>query len=76
MTLPRRRAVQRMGCLVLLGTAQLARGAAILAVRVWPARDYTRVTIESDQPLVAKHLLAAAPLRLVVDFSHFCLRDI
>ena len=70
MTLPRRRAVQRMGCLVLLlGTAQLARGAAILAVRVWPARDYTRVTIESDQPLAAKHLLAAAPLRLVVDID-------
>ena len=65
-----------MGCLVLLlGTAQLARGAAIVAVRVWPARDYTRVTIESDQPLSAKHLLTAAPLRLVVDIDGLELKD-
>jgi len=65
-----------MGCLVLLmGTAQLARGAAIVAVRVWPARDYTRVTIESDQPLAAKHLLTAAPLRLVVDIDGLELKD-
>jgi len=72
----RRRAVQRMGCLVLLmGTAQLARGAAIVAVRVWPARDYTRVTIESDQPLAARHLLTSAPLRLVVDIDGLELRD-
>jgi N-acetylmuramoyl-L-alanine amidase len=65
-----------MGCLVLLlGTVQLARGAAIVAVRVWPARDYTRVTIESDQPLAAKHLLTAAPLRLVVDIDGLELKD-
>ena len=68
-----------MGCLVLLlGTAQLARGArgaTIVAVRVWPARDYTRVTIESDQPLAARHLLAAAPLRLVVDIDGLELKD-
>lgn len=72
----RRGAAQRLGCLVLLlGTAQLARGAAIVAVRVWPARDYTRVTIESDQPLAARHLLTAAPLRLVVDIDGLELRD-
>ena len=33
-------------------------GPNIVAVRVWPAADYTRVTIESDRPLVAKHLLS------------------
>ena len=76
MTLTRRHAVQRAGCLVLLlGAAQLARGAAIVAVRVWPARDYTRVTIESDQPLAAKHLLTGAPLRLVVDIDGLELKD-
>ena len=76
MRLPRRRAVQRMGCLVLLlGTAQLARGAAIVAVRVWPARDYTRVTIESDQALSARHLLTPVPLRLVVDIDGLELKD-
>ena len=59
-----------MGQLVLLLTApRLAYGAAIVAVRVWPARDYTRVTIESDQPLTAAHQLVEAPERLVVDID-------
>ena len=40
---------------------------AIVAVRVWPAADYTRVTIESDAPLAAKHFLADNPNRLVID---------
>ena len=44
-------------------------GPTIVAVRVWPARDYTRVTIESDQPLAANHLLTTAPNRLVVDLN-------
>ncbi|MBA4177599.1 MAG: N-acetylmuramoyl-L-alanine amidase [Leptothrix sp. (in: Bacteria)] len=59
-----------MGQMVLLlGAPQLAWGAAIVGVRVWPARDYTRVTIESDQPLAATHLLVPAPDRLVVDID-------
>ncbi len=54
---------------LLLGTNELAFGATIVAVRVWPARDYTRVTIESDQALAAKHLLLNNPPRLVIDFE-------
>ena len=54
---------------LLLGAPQLAWGAAILAVRVWPARDYPRVTIESDQPLSAAHQLVQGPARLVVDID-------
>ncbi len=66
----RRAALRRAGELVLLlGAPQLAWGAAILAVRVWPARDYTRVTIESDQPLSAVHQLVQSPNRLVVDIE-------
>ena len=58
------------GSLVLLLTApQIARGATILAVRVWPAPDYTRVTIESDQTLAATHLLVENPPRLVIDID-------
>ncbi len=57
-----------MGTLVLaLGTRHLAHGAAIVAVRMWPAEDYTRVTIESDGELAAKHFLAENPPRLVID---------
>jgi N-acetylmuramoyl-L-alanine amidase len=57
---------------MLLGAPQLARGAAgatIVAVRVWPAQDYTRITIESDAPLTATHLMVPAPERLVVDID-------
>jgi len=57
-----------MGVLVLtLGATELARGAAIVAVRVWPAADYTRVTIESDSALSARHFIAENPARLVID---------
>ncbi len=53
--------------LLLLGPAQLAWGAKLLAVRVWPAEDYTRITLESDQPLKLSHQLLSKPDRLVVD---------
>jgi len=67
----RRQALTRMGALVLgLGAAQIAWGARIIAVRVWPAADYTRVTIESDVALAARHFLAEeGPQRLVVDLD-------
>jgi N-acetylmuramoyl-L-alanine amidase len=70
----RRHALRQMGSTALLLTAPvLARSANnaanIVAVRVWPARDYTRVTIESDQKLSATHLLIDSPHRLVVDID-------
>ncbi len=59
-----------MGATVLLlGARELAFGASIVAVRVWPAADYTRITIESDAPLAEKHFLAEAPGRLVIDID-------
>jgi N-acetylmuramoyl-L-alanine amidase len=59
-----------MGSLVLLlGTQQIARGATILAVRVWPAPEYSRVTIESDGALVAKQFFVTTPPRLAVDIE-------
>ena len=45
----------------------LAHSATILAVRVWPARDYTRVTLELDAPLSPTHFTMTDPPRLVVD---------
>ncbi len=76
MTLTSRRATLRtMGQLVLLlGGQQLVQAAAatatILAVRLWPAKDNTRVTIESDAPLLSTYLLTEAPHRLVVDITN------
>ncbi|MDH0867563.1 N-acetylmuramoyl-L-alanine amidase [Mitsuaria sp. GD03876] len=49
--------------------ASVANAASIVAVRVWPAADYTRVTIESDRQLAAKSFLAANPDRLVIDID-------
>ena len=65
-----RRALLQAGSLVLLlGTQQIARGASIVAVRVWPAEDYSRVTIESDRQLTAKQTFIPTPPRLAVDIE-------
>ncbi len=65
-----RRSLLQAGTLVLLlGAQHIARGAGIVAVRVWPAQDYSRVTIESDQQLVAKQFFVATPPRLAVDIE-------
>ena len=67
---PRRQALQRLGAVVLLlGPPDIAFGASIVAVRLWPAADYTRVTLESDAPLVARHFSTDNPPRLVVDID-------
>ena len=66
----KRRTLLQTGSLaLLLGQAQIARGASILAVRVWPASDYTRVTIESDTALKTTPLFVANPPRLAVDIE-------
>ncbi len=68
--LPPRRALLQAGALVLLlGRAHIARGATILAVRIWPAPDYSRVTIESDGQLSTRQLFVASPPRLAVDIE-------
>jgi N-acetylmuramoyl-L-alanine amidase len=53
---------------VLLIGAAIARGAGIVAVRVWPAPDYSRVTIESDAAAQTTHLVVSPP-RLAVDIE-------
>ena len=65
----RRQLLQASGVVLLLGRAQLAWGASILAVRVWPAVEYTRVTIESDTLLKVTHTFVANPPRLAVDIE-------
>ena len=54
---------------VLLGAPALSFGAQIVAVRVWPAQDYTRVTIESDVALKTSHQVLNFPFRLLVDIE-------
>ena len=54
---------------LLLGSHQIAKGASIVAVRVWPAADYTRITIESDVALKTKQTFIKEPPRLAVDIE-------
>ena len=70
MSQDRRRFLQQGGSLVLLlGAGQLAWGASIVAVRIWPAEDYTRVTIESDTKLQTTHQVVESPHRLSIDIQ-------
>ena len=55
--------------LVSLLTHGVARSAQFIAVRVWPASDYTRITLENDSKLKATHFLIKDPHRLVVDIE-------
>ena len=57
------------GFTILLGPQELAYGASLVGVRVWPADDYTRVTLESDTALHVSHQLLTDPNRLVVDIE-------
>lgn len=59
--------IAQTSALIFLGPSQIAWGAKLVAVRIWPAEDYTRVTLESDQVLKVSHQLLTNPYRLVVD---------
>ncbi len=63
----RRQLLQSGALVLLLGAQHLARGATILAVRLWPAPDYSRVTIESDTLLSFSQTFVPNPPRLAVD---------
>jgi N-acetylmuramoyl-L-alanine amidase len=68
--LARRTILKAGGTLLLSVFAPLTASAAqILAVRVWPAPDYTRVTLENDSALKVTHFMVADPQRLVVDID-------
>ena len=56
-----------LGFVMLLGEVDIAWGAKILGVRIWPSEDYTRVTLESDTPLPITQQILTNPDRLVVD---------
>jgi N-acetylmuramoyl-L-alanine amidase len=74
---PRRRLLKGAAATAILTlvTARVARAASLLAVRVWPGPDYTRVTLEHDEPLKFSHFMLRddPPLRLVVDLEGIAL---
>lgn len=48
---------------------RVAMAAKLLAVRTWPADEYTRVTLELDSELKAEHFTLESPHRMVVDIQ-------
>jgi N-acetylmuramoyl-L-alanine amidase len=63
--------VLKSGATLLLSLlpVRFANAAQIAAVRVWPANDYTRVTLETDSKLKSSHFLVTDPNRLVVEIE-------
>jgi len=73
----RRRTFLKAGATLLLSVLAPAAANAmqILAVRVWPAADYTRVTLENDEELKATHFLVKDPNRMVVEIEGLTLNS-
>ena len=66
----RRRFVATATTLFLLPVIpRLAHASTIVAVRTWPADEYTRVTLEMDSELKAEHFTLENPHRMVVDIQ-------
>lgn len=62
-------------CLIVLAcigyaTTALAADVQIAAARVWPAAEYTRVTLEAPQPMRHQMMSLKNPERLVVDLEN------
>ncbi|MCQ9615847.1 N-acetylmuramoyl-L-alanine amidase [Paenalcaligenes niemegkensis] len=68
--LARRRLVASATTLMLLPVfPRVAHANSIVAVRTWPADEYTRVTLEMDSELKAEHFTLENPHRMVVDIE-------
>lgn len=55
--------------LILPVIPRVTMAATILAVRTWPADEYTRVTLELDSELKVEHFMLENPNRMVVDIQ-------
>lgn len=62
-------------CLLLAGAAYAADN-TIIAGRIWPAQDYTRITLEASKPITYKMSLLQNPERVVVDVENVDLNQV
>lgn len=74
----RRRLLQGAGAMWLLSVSQVSLAAVsrVVAVRVWPASSYTRVTVESNRQLKYKQFALSNPERVVVDIKDVNLNSV
>src|SRR4051794_23623199 len=67
---PRRGTFARWACLAAVALLSVASAhAQVIASRIWPARDYTRLTLESIAELKYQVFAVKDPERLVVDLE-------
>lgn len=58
-----------LGVALSLGPVQAAQIIVVNAARVWPAEDYTRITLEADTPIKHTMTMLKNPERLVIDLE-------
>ncbi len=63
-------------CIGYASTALAQAQVQVSAARVWPAADYTRVTLESAQPIRHQMLSLKNPERLVIDLENVALNAV
>lgn len=73
--LNRRKLFVQASLAIVLGKLEIAFGASIVAVRIWPSKSYTRLTIESDTKLTVKNSVIGNPPRLAVDITGLTLNN-
>ena len=56
-------------CSLMLITSVANAALSITATRVWPAPDYTRITLEATQPISHSMITLKNPERLVIDLQ-------
>lgn len=69
---PRRQWMKAAGTALLLSVVPIAIArtlASVIAVRIWPAEDYTRITLESSAGIQFSQFMLNDPYRLVVDLE-------
>ncbi len=60
----------------LLNTQQVYAANAISAARVWPAQEYTRIALESEQPIKYQLIVLKNPDRLALDIENVDLNNV
>ncbi len=72
----RRQLLRVSGLVLAAGWSRWAWSANLVAVRVWPAPDYSRITFESDEVLQYSQRLLENPHRLAVDVTGLSMNSV
>ena len=57
-------------CFVFVAPVFAQPNIKVSAARVWPAAEYTRITLESKQPIRFNHFMVDNPARMVIDLEN------